>query len=149
MSETTPLCSVTVESVVPGDPIPYKGHFKKPQAKTRETMAALLGYLIENTPPGGSFALVSRHVLQCDLGITPARLRNVKLALARAGYIRAVACFREDGGQRESAYQVTEQGRTFLREYREGVGASNPPHRANRSKAPRACGDTSPRPSAR
>ena len=121
MSETTRVRSMAVEAVVPGDPIPYEGPCKKPQAKTRETMAAILGYLIENTPPGGSFALVSRHVLQSDLGITPARLRNVKLALARAGYIRAVACFREDGGQRESAYQVTEQGRAFLREYREGV----------------------------
>lgn len=119
MSDTTRATPTAVEAVVPGDPIPYEGPCKKPQAKTRETMAAILGYLLERTPNGGSYALVSRLVLQHDLGITPARLRNVKLALARAGYIRAVACFREDGGQRESAYQVTEQGRSFLREYRE------------------------------
>lgn len=120
MGEATNVNSVAVEMVVPGQPILYEGPCKKPQAKTRETMANILEYLVEHTPPGRSYALVSRHVLQQDLGITPARLRNVKLALARAGYLRAVACYREDGGQRESAYHVTELGRAFLREYRAG-----------------------------
>lgn len=119
MAETTEVRAKFVEAVVPGDPIPFAGPCKKPQVKTRAAMADILQYLLEHTAPGSAYALVSRHVLQRDLDITPARLRNVKLALARAGYIRAVACFREDGGQRESAYQVTEQGRAFLRSYRE------------------------------
>lgn len=127
MGETTEVNSAAVEAVVPGDPIPFEGPCKKPQAKTRETMASILWYLVEHTPPGGSYALVSRSVLQRDLGITPARLRNVKLALARAGYVRAIACFREDGGQRESAYQVTDLGRVFLREYCDLTG--KPPAR--------------------
>lgn len=126
MGETTEVGAKSVEAVVPGDPIPFEGPCKKPQVKTRAAMADILQYLLERTAPGSAYALVSRHVLQRDLGITPARLRNVKLALARAGYIRAVACFREDGGQRESAYQVTEQGRAFLRSYREDIRRSEP-----------------------
>jgi len=117
MGERTEENSATSETVVPGSPIPFEGPYKKPQAKTRESMANILWYLMEHTLPGTSYTLVSRCALQRDIGITPAQLRNAKLALARAGYIKAVACFREDGAQRESAYQVTDLGRAFLREY--------------------------------
>ncbi len=107
----------SVERIVPGDPIPYEGPLAKPQARTRRVMARVLQYLAEHERPDGPFAIVSRHVLQCELGITPGRLRNVLYTLVRCGYVRVIACFREDGGQRESAYQITDEGRAFLRTY--------------------------------
>lgn len=96
--------------------VKHREHKPKPHTKTRVAMVKLLSHLEECSGDGSLCVCTSRRLMGVKLHMSLAELRTATAALVDADFLHAVQRFRDDGGQMENGYVVTDSGRTFLAE---------------------------------